>query len=176
MDRLPTTSQDVWKDLFHAANHHITHGVVAANNSQRNHIWRHWCNFVQPTFDLLLQGLNQNKQVTLLQAFMEWVRQGHIGRGTQVKAGSIQDALGAISKTFELGGLSNPIYKPGTDRLNARHQCRLEALRRSDPPTQPLLAVPVTVPHWVYDQSRLSRSLHVQAVGNLCLIAFYFLL
>jgi len=176
MDRLPTTSHDVWKDLFHAANHHVTHGVVAANNSQRNRIWRHWCNFVQPTFDPLLQGLDRNEQVTLLQAFMEWVRQGRIGRGTQVKAGSVQDALGAIGKTFELAGLPNPTYKPGTDRLDARLQRQLEALRRSDPPTRPQLAVPVSVPHWVFDQSRLSRSPHVQAVGDLCLIAFYFLL
>jgi len=46
------------------------------------------------------QNLDRNEQIALLQAFMEWVRQGRIGCRTQVKAGTIQDALGALGKTF----------------------------------------------------------------------------
>jgi len=107
---------------------------------------------------------------------MEWVRQGRLGQGIQVKAGTVQDALGALGKTFELAGISNPTYKPGTNQLDTRLQRQLEALRRSDPPTRPQLAVPAAVPHWIYDQAQLSKSPHVRAVGELCIIAFYFLL
>jgi len=52
----------------------------------------------------------------------------------------------------------------------------LEAFKREDPPTQPQLAVPVAVPNWIFLSSRKSIRQHIRAVGELCLIAFYFLL
>jgi len=51
-----------------------------------------------------------------------------IGWRTQVKAGTIKDALGALRKTFVLAGLANPTYKPGTSQLNTLLQQLLEAL------------------------------------------------
>ncbi len=52
----------------------------------------------------------------------------------------------------------------------------MEAFKRSDPPARPQLAVPVEIPKWIYRTSRLSPRNHIRATGELCLIAFYFLL
>jgi len=61
---------------------------------------------------------------------MEWVWQGCIRHGTKVKAGTIQDVLGAHSKTFELASLANPTTcKPGTNQLDTCLQWQLEALQ-----------------------------------------------
>jgi len=134
--------QDRWKALFHSANHHVTTGVVAANNTQRQRYWRHWRNFLRSSFDPYLQDLHPNEKISIIQAFGEWTRQGNLGRGKQVKAGSVQDALGAIGKSFELAGFNNPLYQPGTTRYHLRLERQIEAFKQTDPPTRPQLAVP----------------------------------
>jgi len=176
MASIPTEHQHLWKTLLGSANHHVAHGVVASNNQQRNRYWKHWQQFLPPHFSPYLQNLHQEEQVSVFQAFIEWVRQGHIGRGQQVKAGTVQDAIGAIGKTFELAGYVNPTYKPGTTNYHIRIDRQMEAFKRSDPPTRPQLAVPVEIPKWIYRTSRLSPRTNIRATGELCLIAFYFLL
>jgi hypothetical protein len=76
--------------------------------------------------------------------FAHRVRQGDYGEGAPVCAGSIQVALCAIGKTFELEKLPNPTY-----RSEGKHWLRIhglvEASRRQDSPAHHKLAVPVSV-------------------------------
>jgi len=173
---IPTEHQHLWETLLSAANTNVANGVVAANNQQRIRYWQHWQQFLPPHFSPYLQNLHHEEQISVFQAFIEWVRRGHIGRGQQVKAGTVQDAIGAIGKTFELAGFPNPTYKPGTTNYHIRIERQMEAFKRSDPPARPQLAVPVEIPKWIYRTSRSSNRTHIRATGELALIAFYFLL
>jgi len=170
------SDKNTWQSLFDAANHHVSQGVVDANNIQRNRYWRHWCNFLWPHFDPFLQNLSHIKQISVLQAFAKWVRQGKAGRGHQIRAGTVQEALSAIGKTFELAGLPNPLYQPNSDKFEIHIRRQLEAFRRIDPPSKPQLAVPVAIPNWIYQTSRQSKNPHIRAIGELSLMAFFFLL
>jgi hypothetical protein len=49
-------------------------------------------------------------------------------------------------------------------------------MRRDDPPSVPQLAIPITIPNMVYDAGISNADPHVQTVGCLTLIAFYYLL
>jgi len=171
-----SAQKDTWKNLLDAVNHHVIQGVVDANNQQRNRYWKHWCEFVRPHLHPFLQDLAHSEQIAVFQAFAEWVRQGKVGRGHQVRAGSVQDALSALGKTFELAGYVNPLYQPNTGKFDIRIRRQLEAFRRLDPPTKPQLAVPLAIPNWIFQASRSSKKPQIQAVGELALIAFYFLL
>jgi len=102
--------QTLWQDLLGAANHHIATGVVAANNQQCNHHWHHWCAFLPTHINPYLQDMPCKQQLAILQAFINWTCCGNLGCGNQVKANSVQDAVSAIGKTFELAGLHNPLY------------------------------------------------------------------
>jgi len=87
----------------------------------------------------------------------------------------VQDALGHIGKTFELDGWANPLYGPGTRTYHIRIARQLECYTRNDTPSQSQLAVPVAVANECYQSSR-NASAKLQATGELCLIAFFFLL
>jgi len=55
------------------------------------------------------------QQIAFLQLFARWDREGATGRGWQVNTGSIQAALGTISKTIALAGFDNHLYWTGTN-------------------------------------------------------------
>ena len=52
----------------------------------------------------------------------------------------------------------------------------VEGFKRQDPPATPQLAVPVMVPNTAYNEGQASHDNKCKAVGQLTLIAFYFLL
>jgi len=51
-----------------------------------------------------------------------------------------------------------------------------EAYRRTDPAPLKQMAVPVKIPNYVYENTRETEDRRGRAVGELTLIAFYFLL
>jgi len=157
MATLPPPQQTLWQDLLSTANHHVATGVVAANNQQRNCYWHHWCAFLPPHINPYLQDMPREHQLAILQAFIEWTRGGNLGRGNQVKANSVQDAVTAIGKTFELAGLQNPLYPLHGNKYHLRIARQLESFRRTDPPTRPQLAVPVGIPNWIFRSSQNSQ-------------------
>ena len=59
----------------------------------------------------MLTDVPDPDRIDLLLGFAHRVRQGDYGDGAQVRAGSVQVALRAIGKTFELEGLPNPTYR-----------------------------------------------------------------
>jgi hypothetical protein len=99
------------------------------------------------------------------------------GRGTKVKVSTVTGELVAISTTIELAGKQSPLYKDKekqTYTLNIQRM--IEGFQRDDPPAIPQLAVPVTVPNLCFDTGHKNGSPKAKAIGDLTLIAFYFLL
>jgi len=175
LEYLPATHSHDWEDLFHTVNQHVANRVVSATNNARNCYWREWRKFLRSDFDPHLQEMDAEQKISILQIFAERVRRGDHGRGSQVRAGMVQDALGHIGKTFKLDGWTNPLYGPSTCTYHIRIARQLECYTRNDTPSQSQLAVPVAITNKCYTTSR-NGSAKMQATGKLCLIAFYFLL
>jgi hypothetical protein len=74
-----------------------------------------------------------------------------------------------------LAGQPSPIYR-AHQVYNLSIQRLVEGMRRDDPPAVPQLAIPITIPNAVYEAGADSSDPHVQTVGCLTLIAFYYLL
>jgi len=95
---------------------------------------------------------------------------GNLGQGYPVKAGTVQDAIGAIGEAFELDSYDNPIYKPGTTNYHLWIGCQIKAFKLDDPPPQPQLAVPSNIYIWIYHTPCSLTCPHIQAMGQLFLL------
>ena len=132
--------------------------------------------------DPFLEGVATPARVALLAAFARYIREGHAGRGHTVRSGSVQDALCAVGKIFELDLRPNPTYQKGA-YLHYWEPLRaiLAGYRRDDPRSSPQLAVPVTLLEHMLDQHwQLSQAhgpcLQREATVDLANVAFYYLL
>jgi hypothetical protein len=114
-------------------------------------------------------------RINLLLGFAVRVRRGDYGDGHQVRAATVQVALRAIGKTFELEGLPNPTYR-SEGKYWLMIQRQIEAYRRQDPPAQHKLAIPVSVINHLIKVGANSKSVKLQACCDMSTIAFYFLL
>jgi hypothetical protein len=134
--------------------------------------------------DPLFQGLTHPQQTEFLGAFAHFIQQGGAGKGDPVGAGSVQDALCAVGKTFELAHLPNPTYATTTTGTLPRYTYhlaqQLKGYRLEDPATTPQLAVPVALPHLALQTAYTGKAQQEapkrQAAADLINLAFYFLL
>jgi hypothetical protein len=157
-----------------------TNGVLAQTQKVRLQYWTHWAHFAQQFhMDPFLRGVNTPSRVALLSAFAHHVSEGKTGQGHQVRSGSVQDALCAIGKTFELDLQPNPTYQVGAyGQYWAPLRDMLRGYRRHDPKSSPQLAVPVSITehllnqHWAHPQHCPQR----EATADLTNVAFYYLL
>ena len=81
----------------------------------------------------------------------------------------------AISTTCELDGKRNPLDNSKGQYPKKISQL-LEAYRREDKPPTPKLAVPVKVVNHLRRKKAIRKDVKEMAIGDLCLIAFYYLL
>jgi hypothetical protein len=125
--------------------------------------------------DEMLTGVPNSERIELLATFAERVRNGNYSNGNRVRAGSVQVALRAVGKTFEMDGLPNPTYR-SEGKYWLQLERLIEAYRRQDPPAQHKLAVPVSLITYLHGLGQTSPSDKVQAVCDMASIAFYFLL
>lgn len=127
--------------------------------------------------DKYLVTVSDIKKVDWLGMFARYVREGHAGKGYQVGAGSVSNALSAVGATIELAGKPNPLYKPyAPGQYWKAIGLMMSTYRNEDPAPQAQLAVPVALPHSMVTYGLKSRSMKHEAVGDLCNIAFYYLL
>ena len=164
--------------LYAAARRDSATGILDQTQKVRLRHWTHWshfCRTLHNDLDPLLQGVPTPTRVALLQAFARYVHEGHAGRGHTVRSGSVQDALCAIGKIFELDLRPNPIYKEGSHgRYWEPLNNMLRTYRCDDPRSSPQLAVPVTLPQHLLDTA--TSCPFEQATADLINIAFYYLL
>ena len=154
----------------------IDNGVVAQNTKTREKYWSYWTTYTKLFGKSpFLTDCTKVEQIIIVTAFAARVRRGYYGKGKQVTVQTVTQALSAISKTCELAGESSPVlqtektYKVPVGRL-------VEGFRREDPPATPQLAVPVTVPEECYNRAAKLGTNKALAIGDLALIAFYYLL
>ena len=93
----------------------------------------------------------------------------------QVRAGTVQVAVCAIGKTFEMDRRPNPLYcAKGRYWLPLERQ--IEGYQCQDPPSQCKLAIPISLVEYLVKLGASSNSPKLQATCDACTITFYYLL
>jgi len=177
---VPTAQHSHLARLLSAARADSTNGVLAQTQKVRLRYWTHWAHFTQQfQLDPFLEGVPYTLRVTLLTGFARHVREGHAGRGHTVRSGSVQDALCAVGKTFELDLRPNPTYQTGAyGTYWAPIRDMIRCYQRDDPKSSPQLAVPVALTEYLLDShwTHTPSCPQAQATADLTNIAFYYLL
>ena len=144
---------------------------------RRTH-WKRWVAYVLPLgVDPHLYETPYNIRVRALSGFAAHVRSGIYGRKKQVRAGTVNSALTAIGTTISLARGINPTKVDHTNNLLPRLAQMLEGWRKSDPPTVKKLPVAIDIPELLAEVGRDPAANELdKAIGDLVLIAFYYLL
>jgi hypothetical protein len=127
--------------------------------------------------DPYLQDTPFTMRVCLLTGFAGQVRTGYYGRGQQIQAGSISGAITSVGQTIALATNTNPTKITGSEKLLLRLQQMFDGFCKADPPTTKQLPVEVDVSEFLVNLglSPEARELN-HSIGNLTMIAFYYLL
>ena len=105
------------------------------------------------------------------------VRQGLYGRGKRVVAGTVVGAITAVEQEIMLACGTNPTKIAGSKRLLPRLSRILNGWRKEDPPTTKQLPVEADIPELLAEIRRDGNGSDLdKAIGDLTLIAFYYLL
>ena len=167
------------KSNFRNVQQALADGIVETTAKERRRFWAAWTLWLAntfPTIDPLCLSQSTAVQIELLAAFGTHVQYGGFSKQkSQVCTKTVQVALGAVTKKFELDGQQNPLVNPQGGYTQKIKQL-LSGFQKFDPPPRRKLAVPISVPIWLLEQGLKSQDPRYQAVGDLVIIAFFFLL
>ncbi len=105
------------------------------------------------------------------------VRSGYFGRGQQVQASTVSSAIKAVGQKISLDTNTNPTKIAGSEKFLTCLQELLDGYLLMDPPSEKKLPVEADVPELLFDLGYgPSGTILGQAVGDLSLIASYYLL
>ena len=151
---------------------------MAATTQNRQKHYANWVNYVRPLqLEPDLSNAGYVEQQRALSGFAARVRFGGYGTGGKVQAGTASSALTAVGTTISLVRGANPTKLQGTEKFTPRLGQMVAGWRKSDSPVEKKLPVEVDVPEAMADRGRIKGATAlVQAIGDLALIAFYFLL
>ena len=166
------------ENLFRTSTTDIENGVVSATTKERIRFFGHWRRWLSINYNDLstnLQELSRAKQVDILAAYGRHVRNGCLSPGKhKASAQTVALAFRAIATQCQLDSKFNPLAA-AQGGYPKKIGMLLEGYRREDPPPQPRLAVPVAVPNLIY-MCMANKGDKEKCVGDLSLIAFYYLL
>jgi hypothetical protein len=128
--------------------------------------------------DTYLQGVPYEQRVRLLTGFAAAVRGGFYGRGRTVTASTVSTAITAVGQMIALAVGINPTKLPGGDnKLLPRLSQMLDEWRKTDPPPTKKLPIEADIPEFLCELGNSDSASPVEAaVGDLTVIAFYYLL
>ncbi len=151
---------------------------MAATTKNRQTRWANRTAYVWPLgLDPYLQGVRYTTKVRALTGFAARVRHGYYSRGKRVAAGTVVGALTAIGQEIPLACGNNPKKVMGSGKLLPRLSQIHNGWRKEDPPTTKQLPVEADVPKLLAERGLVSTATSLdRAIGDLSLIAFYYLL
>ena len=178
MDSVPIQRQTYIQSLFRASQTAIDFGVVASTLRERERFWSAWGRFLSfnfPTYDTKLSTLSQPERIDVLVLFAQHVRSGSVSTSQRkVRAQTVQVSLRAVASKFEMDGEPSPVAT-SQGKYHKKIGQLIEGYRRNDPAPQYKLAVPLTVPAYMYSYGRHGTTKH-KAIGDMAIIAFFYLL
>jgi hypothetical protein len=127
--------------------------------------------------DPYLQGVRYTTKVRVLTGFAARVRHGYYGRGKRITAGTVIGTLTAVGQEIALACGDNPTKVMGSNKLLPWLSQIYDGWRKEDPPTTKQLPVEADVPKLLAERGLVSTATSLdRAIGDLSLIAFYYLL
>ncbi len=178
MDRLPPELRSGYARDFHLADEAFRAGCLEATANKREMRWQKWCTYVKHMgVDPYLQQVPYATRIQCLTGFAARTRTGFYGYGRQVQSSTVTGAITAVGQTITLACNENPTNVLGSKKFLPALQILLDGYTKADPPTQKKLLVEADVPKLLVEMDYgKTGSTQFQAVGNLSLIAFYYLL
>jgi hypothetical protein len=178
VDGLPPGLQDSYARDFRLADEAFRAGRLAATSIARETRWRNWATYLAPMgIELYLQLTTFEQRIRSLTGFAQRVCTGYYGRGRQVQAATVTGAITAIGQMISLAIGHNPTKVIGSDKFLPALQVMIDGFAKEDPPTRKMLPVESDVPELLVEMGySKSGTAHTRAVGDLALIAFYYLL
>ena len=144
--------QHTIKANFRDVQQALANGIVETTAKERRRFWAAWTlwlAFSFPTIDPYCLSQTAAEKIKLLAAFGTHVRQGRFSRPQcQVRTETVQVALWAVTKKFELDGQRNPLVNSQGVYTQKIKQL-LNGFRKFDPPPKRKLAIPLSVPVWL---------------------------
>ncbi len=127
--------------------------------------------------DPFLQGVRYTTKLHVLTGFSAQVWQGYYGRGKRVAAGTVIGALTAVGQEIALACGDNPTKVTGSNKLLPWLAQIYNGWRKEDPPTTKQLPVEAGIPELLAEHGCDSNATNLdKAIGDLSLMAFYYLL
>ena len=138
--------------------------------------WRNWRSYLErhQLGDPYLQHLSPHERLHVLLAFAAFTRTGALGKGKQVRTGTVTTALRYVGQTFNLAGYSDP--RMANEHLHLAITRLFRSYTNEDPPPNSQIALPVTVFENIQQHECSSANLREQAAADLIIIGFFFLL
>ena len=143
----------------------------------RHKYFNSWCFFLLPwgVDPFMGDTLSFKERMHFITSFGGMVRQGELGRGRKIRVGSVRSAIAAVAQTIALDKGTLPFHNDAGD-YHLPIRLMLAGFGKEDPATEKKLAVGVDVPELCCKAARRKKSARARAIGDLILIAFYFLL
>jgi hypothetical protein len=116
-------------------------------------------------------------RVQCLTGFAQQVQAVFFGHGRQVQSSTVSQAITAIGQTIKMACNINLTKVMGSDKFLPVVQVVLDGYGKTNPPTNKKIPVELDVLELLVDLGYgKGRTPHSQAIGDLALIAFYYLL
>ncbi len=178
MGRLLVRIKGDYARNFRVADEGYYAGQVAATTQNRKTHWAYWTAYNRPLgLDPLIQGIEYMTRVRALTGFAERVRQGKYRWGKRVATETVVGAIIAVGQEVALVCGQNPRKIVGSEKLLPRLSQIFDGWRKEDPPTTKQLPIEANVPKLLVERGRdRSATPPDQAIRDLALIAFYYLL
>jgi hypothetical protein len=178
LDRLPPFLRNSYESDFYSADEGFYRGRMEETTKKRKTHWKRWVSYVLPLgVDPYLQQTPYKHRVRALSGFAARVRSGIYGRGQQIRVGSVGSAITAIGTTISLAYGTNPTKIDNSDKLLPQLAQMFAGWRKVDPPTIKKLPIAIDIPELLSAVGQEADANELdKAVGDLALIAFYYLL
>jgi hypothetical protein len=178
LDSLPPKLCSGYARDFRLADEAFCAGQLEVTSNKREMRWRNWCAYAKHLgVDPYLQQVPYAKRVQCLTGFAARTRTGFYGHGQQVQSSMVTGAITTVGHAIALACNENPTEVLGSEKFLPALQIMINSYTKADPLTQKKLPVEADVPELLIKMSYgKSGSIQLQAVGDLALIAFYYLL
>lgn len=176
MDRVPLERRHNYASYARTGDCGITNGRVEATTEAREKVWDDWKAFCEDVgVPPYLDGCDFSTIARVATMYGGKLRQGK--RGRPVSAGTVRAGLGGVATTIALDTGEQPLHQKDGNNYIKPVQHMLAGFKNFDPAVEKKLACAPDLPHfaceWAY---RAGTGPQQQAIGDLIVIAYYYLL
>jgi hypothetical protein len=167
-----------YKSDFYLAYEAFYSRQMEATAKSRHKYWTRWIAYAAPLgLDPYLHKIYYKHQAKVLFSFASCIRLGYYGHGKQVQVGAVNCTILVIGMMLSLAKGISPTRMENTVRLIPHPAQMMQGRQKADPPTLKTFSVEANVPKLLSKVGWLPTPIKLDtSIGDLALIAFYYLL